>query len=80
MRASWFRFVDETYGRHATLEIMYGGREMTPEVVEEILGDSLVNVDDTWQTWIIERYESHPGADTEAAAYRANISYYQPCQ
>jgi hypothetical protein len=80
MRASWFRFVDETYGRQAALDIMYGGREMTPEVVEEILGDSLAIVDDTWQTWILKRYASHPGADTEAASYRSNISYYQPCQ
>ncbi len=80
MRASWFRFVDETYGRHAALDIMYGGREMTSEVVEEILGDSLLIVDDAWQTWVLERYALYPGADAEAASYRGNISYYQPCQ
>ena len=80
MRASWFRFVDEAYGRQAALDIMYGGREMTPEVVEEILGNSLAIVDDAWYSWVLERYAAHPGADAQAASYRAKISYYQPCQ
>ncbi len=80
MRASWFRFVDETYGRQAALDIMYGGREMTPRVVEEILGNSLIIVDDAWQKWVLKRYASHPGADAQADSYRASISYYQPCQ
>ncbi|MEP1306893.1 MAG: hypothetical protein ABJK35_03675 [Balneola sp.] len=80
MRASWFRFVDEVYGRQATLDIMYGGREMTPAVVEEILGNSLEVVDDAWQTWVLERYSSHSEADTESTSYRAYISYYQPCK
>ncbi len=80
MRASWFRFVDETYGRNVTLEIMYGGKEMTPVVVEKILGESLIIVDNKWQKWVLKHYASHPGADAQAASYRASISYYQPCQ
>ena len=80
MRASWFRFVDETYGRHATWDIMYGGQEMTLEVVEEILGDSLSVVDEAWRSWVLKRYAAIPDANAQASSYRASIAYYQPCQ
>lgn len=78
LRASWFRYVDESYGRQAVLEIMYGGREMTPEVVAEILGDSLAQVDKAWRVWVLKRYASNPDATTQAAAYRNRIAC-EPC-
>ncbi len=79
-RASWFRYVDQTYGRQAALEIMYGGREMIPEVVENILGNSLVVVDEAWRNWVLERYAANPRADDLAATYRARIGRYEPCR
>ena len=79
MRASWYRYVDETYGRQSALDIFYGGREMTPAVVEDILGDSLAVVDADWRTWVLSRYEEHPGADVQTAAYRARIGQYRQC-
>ncbi len=79
MRASWYRYVDETYGRQSALDIFYGGREMTPAVVEEILDDSLAVVDADWRTWVLARYDAHPGADVQTAAYRARIGQYRPC-
>ncbi|WP_445386164.1 hypothetical protein ACT6NV_04995 [Robiginitalea sp. IMCC44478] len=78
LRASWFRYVDETYGREAVLEIMYGGREMTPEVVAEILGDSLSEVDRAWRAWVLKGYALHPKADARADAYLNKIGC-EPC-
>ena len=79
MRASWFRYVDETYGRQAALDVFYGGREMTPAVVEEVLGQSLTAVDEAWRDWALARYAEHPAADAQARAYRARIANYEPC-
>ncbi|MFQ3249474.1 MAG: hypothetical protein ACI9O6_001282 [Glaciecola sp.] len=80
MRASWYRYVDETYGRQAALDIMFGGREMRPRVVQAILGDSLAEVDAGWRTWVLTRYAEHPRADAQTAAYRTKVGSYQPCQ
>ena len=80
MRASWFRYVDETFGRKATLEVMYSGREMTPKVVEAALGAPLVEVDAGWRAWVTARYAAHASADAEAEAYRARIGFYIPCE
>ena len=79
MRASWFRYVDETFGRQAALDVMYSGREMTPAVVEEVLGEPLTVVDENWRAWVRARYDEHPAADAEAEAYRARIAFYEPC-
>lgn len=79
MRASWFRYVDETYGRQAALNVIYAGQEMTPPVVEAALGQSLAAVDEGWRAWVRARYVGHPGADAQAAAYRARIDFYEPC-
>ncbi len=80
MRASWFRYVDETFGRAAALEVMYSGREMTPSVVEAALGVPLAEVDAGWRNWVIERFEAHPSAEAEVKAYRDRIGFYLPCK
>jgi hypothetical protein len=77
MRASWFRYVDETVGRQTALEVIYGGREMTPAVVEEILGKPLNVIDEAWRNWVLSRYAQHPPAETRA--YLARIGSYEPC-
>jgi hypothetical protein len=61
------------------LDVMYSGREMTPAVVEEVLGESLTVVDENWRAWVRARYGQHPAADTEAEGYRARIAFYEPC-
>ncbi len=78
-RSSWFRYLDKTYGREAVLEIMYGGREMTPDRVAEILGNPLPEVDEAWRTWVLKRYALYPTADAQAASYRKRIGWYKPC-
>lgn len=79
LRASWFEYVDETYGRNAILEIMYGGREMTPQVVEEVLGNPLSEIDAAWQKWITNKYRANPNADSLAKSYVERIAGYSPC-
>ena len=79
MRASWFRYVDVTFGRQVSLDIMYSGREMTPSRVEEVLGQPLIRVDENWRAWVLSRYHAHPAADAEAKAYRERTGFYAPC-
>ena len=51
MRASWFRHVDEVYGRDVILEVMYTKEGFAPEVVEAALGRTLDEVDAGWRAW-----------------------------
>ncbi len=80
MRASWFRYVDETYGRQLALEIMYGGREMKPATVEEILGEDLDVVDKGWREWVLKRYNEHPETESQTSNYLDKVGWYVPCQ
>ena len=41
LRASWFRYLDENFGRDAVLEVVYPEFEPTSDVVQEILGVAL---------------------------------------
>lgn len=80
MRASWFRYVVEKYGMTAATTIMYSGREMTNEVVEEILGESLQVIDQDWKRWVLRNYKNTPESDKHISEYLRMVSYYQPCQ
>ncbi len=79
MRASWFRYVDEVYGRDVMLDVIYTKDGFAPEVVEAVLGRNLDEVDADWRAWCSARYAAHPSADAEAEAYRAFIGGYVPC-
>lgn len=79
LRASWFRFVDEELGRDVVLDLAAARDGLEREAVEATLGSSLEQVDAAWAEWAAARYEAHPDADAEAEAYRARMSWYEPC-
>lgn len=69
-RASWFRYIDETYGRSAVLSLAYSEVEITTDVAETVLGIGLGELDSDWMQWATARYEAIPRADSLARAYR----------
>jgi hypothetical protein len=79
-RASWFRFVDETYGREATLNLAYPHTEPTSGVVLGLLGVGLEELDQAWEAWIMARYNALPGADDLGQAYRERTSWAHVCR
>lgn len=79
MRASWFKYVVEKYGIKAVATIMYSGREMTTEIVEEILGESLTVIDQDWKRWVLKNYKNTPESEKHISEYLRLVSYYQPC-
>ncbi len=79
MRASWFRYVVEKYGITAATTIMYSGREMTNEVVEEILGESLTVIEQDWKRRVLKRYHNTPESNKQVSEYLTVVNFYQPC-
>jgi len=69
-RASWFRYIDETYGRTVTLAIAYLPVEVTDAVTLGLIDRSLSELDAEWAEWITARYSAIPNADSLAQAYR----------
>jgi hypothetical protein len=69
-RASWFHYIDDTYGRAAVLAVAYSQVEVTSEVAETLLGVGLAQVDSGWEQWVSARYDAIPNADSLAQAYR----------
>ena len=78
-RASWFRFVDEVFGRAAVLEIAYSEVETSSEMIEGVLGTALEQVDADWEQWLLARYAAIQGADGIAQAYRDRFSGEHTC-
>ncbi len=78
-RASWLRYVDETFGREALLAMVYPDQEPTDEVVQSITGMTLAEIDAEWEAWIAARFVAFPAAPAVAAAYRARTSWARLC-
>ena len=79
MRASWFRYVDQVYGRDVLLDVVYTQDGYAPDVVEAVLGATLETVDAHWRSWVSKRYAAQPNADAKQQAYLAYIGTYAPC-
>lgn len=79
LRASWFRYVDDTYGRSALLRMVYPEVEPTTDLVEEITGDGLPKIDREWESWIRSRYAAHPDTVEVGQAYANRTSWYDLC-
>lgn len=79
MRASWYRYVDETYGRATVLAMAYSEVEVTTEVAQSLLGVSLEDLDAAWEQWVSDRYAAMPDAAALAQAYRERIAGVYVC-
>lgn len=79
-RASWFGYVDETFGRDAVLAIAYSEAETTDRMIEDLLGASLAEVDAEWRGWLLARYAAIPNADDAAAAYLRRFGEEHFCE
>ena len=69
LRASWFRYLEEQYGREVVLSIAYSEVETTDERIEALLGATLAEVDVAWEQWQRDRYAAIPNAAQIAAPY-----------
>jgi hypothetical protein len=80
LRASWFRFIDEMYGRQAVLDLMYSEVEATSQVVEGMLGVGLAQLDSDWEDWLLARYAAIPDADAVAQEFRDRFDGIYVCR
>jgi hypothetical protein len=78
-RASWFRFIDEVYGRQAVLDLAYPDSEPTTDVVQALLGVELEQLDQQWDEWLRARYQAYPNADQVAQEFRQRTSGHRVC-
>ena len=78
-RASWFRYIDETYGRATTLALAYAPVEVSDSVTQDLIERSLSQLDAEWEAWITARYAAIPNADSLALAYRAWVPESRVC-
>jgi hypothetical protein len=69
LRASWFLYVEETYGRQAVLDIAYSTVETTDERIEAVFGATLTEVDTAWEQWQRDRHAAIPNAEALAEPY-----------
>lgn len=69
LRASWFRYVEATYGRQTVLDIAFSTVETTDERIETLLGVTLAEVDAAWEQWQRDRYADIPNAAQIAQPY-----------
>ncbi|MCB9662814.1 MAG: hypothetical protein H6732_01785 [Alphaproteobacteria bacterium] len=79
LRASWFRYVDEVLGREVVLDLAAAREGLDPDAVERMLGAPLEEVDADWEAWARARYDAHPDAEAQAAAYEGRMGWYEPC-
>ena len=79
LRASWFRYVDEVYGTEDVLSIAYSVVETTDEMIENLLGTTLEEVDAAWEQWQRARYAAIPGAAEIAAPYIQKFESVRIC-
>ncbi len=76
LRASWFSYLEETYGREKVFEMMYSETDPTAGVIAQIFGVELAELDTRWASWLVERYSAIEGADALGASYRARLKDY----
>jgi hypothetical protein len=72
-RASWFRYIEQEYGRDRALAVAYVDVVPTSEAVETLLGVGYEELDARWRVWAAKRYAAIPGADELASAYRERL-------
>ncbi len=72
-RASWFRYIDETHGRQAVLDVAYSPVEVTSEVTRQLLGVSLAELDAGWEQWAAARYAALPDQTEAIEAYFSRV-------
>ena len=78
-RASWFRYIDETFGRAAVLAVAYSDAEVTSTVALSLLGVGLAEVDSGWEQWVSARYAAIADADGIAQQYRRRVPSSSVC-
>ncbi len=78
-RASWFRFVDEEFGREAVLEIAFSEVETNSAMIDGVLGTELEQVDAAWEQWLLDRYAAIRSADDIAQDYRNRFGGEYAC-
>jgi hypothetical protein len=79
LRASWFRYLEATYGRQTILDIAFSTVETTDERIETLLGATLAEVDVAWEQWQRDRYSAIPDAAAIAAPYFEKFSGQRIC-
>lgn len=80
LRCSWIRYIDETYGRTALLNISYTAEEPTLDFFSEQFGEDLATVDANWASWALDKYNNTPDASATSVAFRERTSWYNYCE
>ena len=78
-RASWMRFIDETFGRNALLTVAYPEEEPTSSLFFSTLGLSHPQGDAAWRSWLRSLCDEYPAADSLAAQYAERATSFDIC-
>ena len=78
-RTSWIRHLDEVFGRETLFSVVFPDIEPTNQVVDSLIGVSLIELDARWEAWIIQKYNSIQSAQTIADSYHNRTSWYTTC-
>ena len=79
VRASWFRHLDEVFGRAKMLSFIHPEEEPSSALMQALTGFDLETIDQKWQNWVVAKYEMVQGADEIAQQYRDRTSWYSYC-
>lgn len=79
-RASWLRYIDEYFGRHILMKIVYPAMNPTDAFIRDLTGMSLAEIDEAWVVRITARFHAHPGAAQLATAYMDRIGQAYVCE
>lgn len=79
-RTSWIRHIDEVFGREVLFAIMFPDSPTDNELVYNLTGWNLMEIDVMWKEWIIDRYHNIDDAEGKAISYQQRTSWYTLCE
>ena len=79
LRASWCRYIEETYGLDKLLSIVYTTIEPSSKYVDDLLGQNLNIIDTDWEKWIEDLYTQIDEAEDIAERFKRQTTWYEYC-
>jgi hypothetical protein len=73
-RASWFRYLEQEFGRDGALEVAYMDVVPTSQAIEQLLGVGYDSLDARWRLWAGKRYAGIADADELAGEYMRRLT------
>jgi hypothetical protein len=80
-RASFMKFLSETFGKDSLLALAYSERPVTEELYLALFGQSSAQLTAAWRTWALARLTLVPTGAEQATQYRQSpVQYFPICK